>query len=233
MEEIPHDVVNLCEGVVKNHAGYITVEHENSTDYITFMPYVLTPYNIGSYKFILDLIEYVDFPIEFNIKFSFKSQQTNVKKVRQLKKRFKHFNDEIQQGDVDEDSVIENAHDRLTLLLDETKNGKKEIMYCNLMLVIFDKSKEGLERKVKEIEQFYKGTDFEIARPKVDQLALFNSVIPSSFAEVNYYEQVVDTSLLATASFDISNKIGNRFGMYLGKVVTNYELLDVTQAKKH
>lgn len=231
LEEIPHNVVNLCEGVVKNHAGYITVEHENSTDYITFMPYVLTPYNIGSYKFILDLIEYVDFPIEFNIKFSFKSQQTNVKKVRQLKKRFKHFNDEIQQGDVDEDSVIENAHDRLTLLLDETKNGKKEIMYCNLMLVIFDKSKEGLERKVKEIEQFYKGTDFEIARPKVDQLALFNSVIPSSFAEVNYYEQVVDTSLLATASFDISNKIGNRFGMYLGKVVTNYELLDVTQAK--
>nr|WP_162283615.1 hypothetical protein [Bacillus cereus]QHV08239.1 hypothetical protein C1N82_34165 [Bacillus cereus] len=56
-------------------------------------------------------------------------------------------------------------------------------------------------------------------------------MIPSSFAEVNYYEQVVDTSLLATASFDISNKIGNRFGMYLGKVVTNYELLDVTQAK--
>ncbi|MEB8675420.1 ATP-binding protein [Bacillus cereus] len=231
LEEIPQKVVNLCEGVVKNHAGYLTIEHEDSTDYITIMPYVLTPYNIGSYRFILDLIEYVDFPIEFNIKFNFKSQQTNVKKIRQLKKRFRHFNDEMQQGDVDEDSVIENAHERLTLLLDETKNGKKELMYCNLTLVLFDKTKEGLERKVKEIQQFYKGTDFEIARPKVDQLSLFNSLIPASYADSNFYEQVIDTSLLATSSFDISNKIGNNFGMYLGKVVTNYELLDVTQAK--
>ncbi|PHE46904.1 ATP-binding protein [Bacillus pseudomycoides] len=230
-KNIPNTIYNLTEGLVKNNKGYMTVQHKDYTDHIAFLPYNNIPFNLKNNKFLLNLIEGIDFPIEVQARFSFKSQTENIRKFRMLKKRFRNFNDEIRNSNVDEDSVIESADDVLTVTLDEIKNSKKEILYCDLMLVVFDKSLEGLERKIEDIKRMYKGTDFELVRPLVDQLTLFHQSLIGSYTKLNYFQHTMDTSSFAVSCFDIKNEIGNRYGMPLGKVVTGYELVDVTQAR--
>lgn len=230
-EDIPENMYNLTEGIVKNHKGYLTIEHKDYTDYVAFLPYQHLPFTLHHHPFILQLLEALDFPIEFQIHFHYKSQSENIRKVRQLKRRFRNFNREIYSSNADEDSVIENADETLTVLLDEVKHNKKEILYGDLTLVVFDKTLEGLERKIEVIQNLYKGTDFEVVRPLVDQLILFNQSLPGSYTKFDYFQHTMDTSSLAVSSFDVRNEIGNRYGMYLGKVVTGYKLVDVTQAR--
>lgn len=229
--EIPSDMYNLTEGIIKNNNSYLTIEHKDHTDYIAFLPYNNIPFNLKNNNFILNLIETIDFPIEFQARFSFKSQTENIRRFRMLKKRFRNFNEEIRNSNVDEDSVIESADDILTVTLDEIKNRKKEILNCDLVLVLFDRSLEGLERKVETVQRLYRGTDFEIVRPLVDQLTLFNQSLIGSYTKYNHFQQTMDSSALAVSCFDVRNTIGNRYGMPLGKVVTGYELIDVTQSR--
>ncbi|MCP3029660.1 ATP-binding protein [Halobacillus sp. A5] len=233
MFQIPENDYNLTEGIIKNEKGYMTVTHQDYTEYLSFMPFHEMPVSLEGYRFIQDIIENIDFPVEFQISYTFKDNSTNVRQVRKLKKRFANFDHEIQSTETaDEDTVVEMASQRLDHLLDDVKADTRKLLFMNFTMVLADRSKEGLEAKQEALRNLFKNTGFQLVTPLVDQLTLFTHSLPASYVEYNYFEQVVDETYLAQSAMDLSNKIGNRFGMVLGKVVTGKKLSSVEQARE-
>ncbi|WP_221568966.1 ATP-binding protein [Alkalihalobacillus sp. TS-13] len=231
--EVPESPYNLTEGVIKNDYGFMTVTHDEYTEYLSFMPFYEMPVTLENYRFIQDIIESIDFPVEFQIQYTFKDNATNIRQVRKLKRRFANFDYEIQNTQTaDEDTVVEMASERLDVLLDDVKANSRKLLFMNLFLVLSDRDKKRLHDKQEALNNLFKNTGFQLVRPLVDQLTLFSQALPGSYTAFPYYEQVVDETYLAQSAMDISNKIGNRFGMVLGKVITGKKLSSVEQARE-
>ncbi|MGD6793832.1 ATP-binding protein [Metabacillus indicus] len=230
---IPEGSYNLTEGVIKNDYGYLTVTHENHKEFLTFLPFVEMPASIEGYRFIQDILESVSFPVEVQIRYHFKENGSNARQVRKLKRRFMNFDREIQSTHTaDDDRVVEMASDRLTTLLDDVKSNKRQLLFMTMTLVVSDVSKNDLDEKVEAVKTLFKNTGFQVTKPLVDQLTLFSQCLPASYMDYQYFEQVVDESYLAQTGMNLNNRVGNRFGMVLGKVVTGKKLTHVEQARE-
>ncbi|UOQ48430.1 ATP-binding protein [Gracilibacillus caseinilyticus] len=233
MFDVPNSQYNLTEGVIKNHYGYLTIAHQDYTEYISFLPMAEMPVTAENNQYILDIIESTDFPVEFQIRYHFKENEKNIRQVRKLKRRFRNFDQEIHSTNTaDEDTIVETASERMGDLLDDVKKNSRQLLYMTFTLVISDRDKQLLEEKYQMLQTIFKNTGFKLSRPLVDQLTLFSQSLPGSFTAYDYFEQVVDETYLAQSSMDINNKIGNRFGMVLGKVVTGKKLSSVEQARE-
>ncbi|MCQ6266337.1 ATP-binding protein [Fictibacillus sp. WQ 8-8] len=230
---IPDGSYNLTEGIIKNEYGYLTVTHEKQKEYMAFLPFASMPASIEGYRFIQDILENVSFPVEIQIRYHFKENGVNVRKVRKLKRRFTNFDREIQSTHTaDDDKIVEMASERLTSLLDDVKANKRQLLFMTFTLVISDHTKEGLNDKYEALRTLFKNTGFEIVKPLVDQLTLFAQALPASYQDYSYFEQVVDESYLAQTGMNLNNRVGNRFGMVLGKVITGKKLSNVEQARE-
>ncbi|MDQ0186691.1 ATP-binding protein [Cytobacillus sp. FSL R5-0569] len=231
--EIPDGQYNLTEGIIRNTHSYMTVSHEGYTEYLCFLPFQEMPASIEGFRFIQSIYEQLDFPLEMQIRYDFKQNEQNIRQVRKLKRRFKNFDSEIASTrTVDEDVVVELASGRLENLLDDVKDNSRKILFMTFTLVVADRSKEGLETKIEALNNLFKNTGFKIVRPVVDQMTLFAQSLPASELDYRYFEQVVDETYLAQSGMELTNKIGNRYGMYLGKVTTNRKLSNVQQARE-
>jgi AAA-like domain len=230
---VPNTSYNLTEGVIKNEYGYLTVSHENYKEYLSFLPFSEMPATIEGYRFIQDILESVSSPVEVQIRYHFKENSMNARQVRKLKRRFTNFDREIQSTHTaDDDRVVEMASDRLASLLDDVKSSKRQLLFMTFTLVVSDRSKNGLDEKVEGIKSLFKNTGFQIIKPLVDQLTLFSQSLPASYVDYPYFEQVVDETYLAQTGLNLNNRVGNRFGMVLGKVVTGKKLSHVEQARE-
>lgn len=223
---------NLTEGVIQNRYGYMTVTHADYTEYLAFLPISEMPAAIENNSYILDILENVDFPVEIQIKYHFKDNDVNVRQVRKLRKRFRHFDTELLSTEsADDDPIVERAFPRMSGLLQDVKDASRDILYMTFTLVIADRDKEVLEEKYRALSNMFKNTQFKMVRPLVDQLTLFGQSLPSSMTVYDFFEQVVDETYLAQSSFDLNNRIGNKFGMVLGKVITGKKISNVEQAR--
>lgn len=230
--DVSLDQYNLTEGIIKNNYGYMTIDHKDHTDYLAFLPMYEMPATIQNNRYILDILESVDFPVEMQIKYHFKDNSSNIREVRKLKRRFDNFDKEIESSHTtDEDMVVEMASERIGSLLDDVKDDSRQLLFMTFTLVISDREKDVLEQKHQALITLFKNTEFSIVRPLVDQLTLFNQSLPSSFHDFKYFEQVVDETYLAQSAMDTTNKIGNQFGMVLGKVITGKKLASVEEAR--
>lgn len=230
--DVSSEEYNLTEGVIKNEYGYMTIQQYDHTDYLMFLPMHKMPASIENNRYIQDIIESVDFPVEFQIKYHFENNDVNIRSVRKLKRRFQNFDSEIRSTNAaDEDPVVEMASDRMAELLDDVKGNQRQLLFMTFTLVIADRDKNLLEEKYEKLKTIFKNTGFEIARPLVDQLTLFSQSLIGSTTEYNYFEQVVDETYLAQSSMNLNNKIGNNLGMVLGKVITGRKLSSVEQAR--
>lgn len=81
----------ITEGIIENHKGYMTIEHQDKTDYLTFLPFSQLPARTYGYKFIDMLKTSFDFPMDITIDFRFKDKNKNLKEVRKYKKTFRLF----------------------------------------------------------------------------------------------------------------------------------------------
>lgn len=231
--EIPDGEYNLTEGIIKNKQGYMTVDHGEYKEYLCFLPFHEMPASIEHYKYIQNVYDNIDFPLEMQIRYDFKQQDQNTKTVRKLKKRFDNFDREIASAhQADDDSIVENASERLEKLLEDVKKNNRKILYMTFTLVISDRSKDVLENKYEALKNIFRPTDFKLVRPLVDQLTLFSQALPASELKYRYFEHPVDESYLAQGGLELNNKIGNRYGMYLGKVITGRKLNEVSDAKE-
>lgn len=231
--EIPEGEYNLTEGVVKNEYGYMTIKHADYTEYLSYLPFYEMPVSVENYRFIQDILESIDFPVEFQIRYHFKDHATNVRQVRKLKRRFSNFDREIRSTNTaDDDPIVEMASERLDDLLDDVKANTRKLLHMTFTLVLADRSKEVLMEKQESLKNLFKNTGFKFTRPLVDQLTLFSQSLPASYIDYQYFEQIVDESYLAQAGMDLSNAVGNRFGMVLGKVITGKKLSSVEQARE-
>jgi Cdc6-like AAA superfamily ATPase len=231
--ETPDSTYNLTEGIIKNEYGHLTITHENHKEFLTFLPFIEMPASIEGYRFIQDILESVPFPVEIQIRYHFKENGANTRQVRKLKRRFTNFDREIRSTHTaDDDRIVEMASNRLSTLLDDLKGNKRQLLYMTIALVISDRSKVGIDEKVEAIKTLFKNTGFQVVKPLVDQLTLYSQSLPASYVDYPFFEQVVDESYLAQTGFNLNNRVGNRFGMVLGKVVTGKKLSNVEQARE-
>ena len=230
--EIPETAYNLTEGIIRNEHSYMTIRHEDYTEYLAFLPMHEMPKIIDGFRFIQEIYEQLDFPLEMQMRYDFKQNEQNIREVRRLKKRFMNFDDEIAATrTADEDTTVELASERLENLLDDVKTNTRKILFMTFTLVLSGRSKEELENRIEFLRTMFKNSDFKFVRPAVDQLTLFAQALPASDIQFKYFEQIVDESYVAQSGININSKIGNRYGMYLGKVITNRKLTSVDQAR--
>lgn len=232
--EVPESQINLTEGIIRNKIGHLEIIHEeDKREYIAFLPFKKLPESIYNYRFVSDLVNSLDFPVEVQVKFTFKENKDNVKLARKYKKRFTNFKQDLQKANADNNDVIFHGAERLEHLQDDLKRGKRNLLYTSIYLVVAERDLSVLNQKVERIFSLYKDDeDFELVRPKVDHLTLFAQSLPAATKHYNYYEQVFDQYYLAQAGFDINQHIGNDYGFLLGKIVTGINLQRVEEARE-
>lgn len=230
--ELPDTDYNLTEGVVQNHKGYLTIDHGEYREYVAFVPMIEMPGTIDNFSFIYDIYRKIDFPLEMQIRYDFKQQEQEERNVRKLKKRFENFNNEkTTMQTSDDDQIIEQAPERLENLLEDVKGNHRSVMYATFVAVISDSDKEQLERKISSLKTMLEKVDFKFVRPLVDQLTLFTQSFPASLYQYKYFEQPIDENYLAQAGLGLKEEVGNKYGMPLGKIVTNRQLKSVEEAR--
>lgn len=234
-ETIPKSVsnnYNITEGIINQHLGYITIEHQDYTDYIATLPIIEMPAVMEGFKFIDDLKGAFDFPVEINFDYQFNPKSKEESYVRKYRKRLSNFDKEIKSGEqIDEDDVVTLASERLEDLLDSIKKNHTNLLYFNMNVVVSARSLDNLKRKVSAVESYYDGTDFEITQPNVDQLILFHTNLFATTSKYNYFEQIIDPFFLAQAGMDLDKKVGNNYGFPFAKNVTGIKLKDVTECR--
>ena len=222
----------ITEGIIENHKGYMTIEHADRTDYITFLPFSQLPARTYGFKFIDMLKTSFDFPMDITLDFRFKDKNKNLKEVRKFKKRLGFFNQNIiNDPQLDEDEVVQNAPERLENLIDGIKEETTDLLYLDMMLCVYAESKEEMEHRVQIVMDSISKNHFKLERPTVDQLVLFHKSILGSDTEYNYFEQVADPKLLAQSGIDLTHKVGNNYGFPIGQNVTGCGVSDIKQAR--
>lgn len=216
-----HSEYKITEGILKNEKGYMTIEHNDKTEYLCFLPFSKLPAKTYGFKFVDNLISNFNFPIDIKINIDYEEKQKNLKMVRKYKKRLQWFDMEIKNDiQLDEDEVVTMASERLEYLIDDLKKGNTELLYLSIMLCVSADSLELLNERVKKIENSLGTTQFVIERPMVDQLVLFHKAMLCSDVEYNYFEQICDPRILAQSGFNLTHKVGNNYGFPLGQNIT-------------
>ncbi|WP_088815649.1 MULTISPECIES: ATP-binding protein [Listeria] len=230
---IPDDLFNLTEGTFSFTENLLKVAHRDYEEFYRFVVMRKIPFNIKSYNFIQDILAKIHFPIELNIKFHFDTKENNVSRTRKMRKRFKIFHKDLRQTeDADNDEVITNAYPRLSNLVDDLKAEKRKLLYMTITFALASRSEEQLNSFENQLHGIFKTSKFRLWTPPTDQLALFSHCLVASTVNYTYFEQVTDVHYLAQSSFDITNNIGNKYGMILGKVVSGKKLNRVEDADK-
>ncbi|EPH75333.1 hypothetical protein D929_00816 [Enterococcus faecalis 02-MB-P-10] len=225
-------VEEMTEGIIADETGYVTVEQLGKTHYLSFLVLNELPTSMFGSSFIQNLQDSLSFPLETHFKVRMEHEKKDARKVHKMQKRlFEQSNEqESVDGILDDDEVVLFGEERLRDLKNSMKAKLRWLCRLTVTAVVSADSKEQLEERVKELLFVVEPTPFGFYRPVADQLTLFNQCLVGSDNHFRSYEQVVTTGFVADLGFDLEKRVGNKYGMPLGRIITTRKIKSVQQA---
>lgn len=234
-KQLPSRSINsleMCEGEIENHEGYLTIKQLEQTHYIAFLSIIDLPASAFATAVVQRLQDTVSFTLETQIRLRFDHEKKDKNKVYKMRKRIYEQDKELDTTDaiLDEDEVILYGEERLNDLNKTLKSKDRRLCRASLQFVVSATSKEELEEKIKDLNFSLETTDYKLYRSMVDQLTLFNQSLLGSAYSFKSYEQTLTTGYIADLGLDLDKKVGNKYGMPLGRVITTKKFASVHQA---
>ncbi|OTN83961.1 hypothetical protein A5819_003511 [Enterococcus sp. 7E2_DIV0204] len=222
----------INEGIIENQNGHITIEQLEKTHYVSFVNLVNLPSSILGSGIVQNIQDSLAFPIETQVRVRFEHEKKDMSKLYKMRKRMLQQNKDIDTTDaiLNDDEVLLFGEERLTDLNNKLKAKDRRLCRASITFVISADSKEELENRVKDLEFCLDGTDFKVYRSVADQLTLFNQSLIGSKYAFKSFEQVVTTGYIADLGLNLTKKVGNEYGMPLGRVITSKKFKSVKQA---
>lgn len=222
----------IHEGIVTNERGYLTIEQLDHMHFSAFLPLVDVPTSLLGSGLIQNVKDSVNFPLDTSQRIVFRHPKKDADRLNKMRKRLLEQNKEVDQTQaiVDDDEVLLYGDERLNELNNEMKKKLRRLCRATIVFVVSATSKEVLDERIADLDFVLDGTDFNVYRPIVDHLTLFNQTLIGSKHTFNAYEQVLTTGYVADLGVNLTKKIGNRYGMPLGRVITGKQFNSVKQA---
>lgn len=222
----------MTEGIVTMHKGYLTIEQMDQTHYTVFLPLVGMPSSLFGSGFIHEVKSSCYFPIDIFTPARFTPTEKDMKHVRKMFKRIKEQMDDhdTANAELDDDEVILIGDERLKKLHHDLKRENRRKVGFSLWFMISADSLEELEERIDHLKLVFKGTDYKLYRPLVDQLTYFYQSqlgAPYTFFD---YEEHATTSYLMDLGFDLYRTVGNKYGLPLGRIITHKDFKNVKEA---
>lgn len=213
--------LEMNEGAITSHRGYMTIEQNNGTNYIAFIPIVTLLNEVDGSMLIQNVQNMVSFPLETQIRVYHRS--VSMDKSSAKRKRMTIFNQNKERRNViagEDDDVHMSGYERLGKLQRNLSNHTEVLIRMSVTFVIAADSKEELEKRIDSLFFVFKDSPFTIYRPVVDQLKLFHESIPGSNHELRLFDQITNTQYFANLGIDLTRNVGNKYGMPLGRIIT-------------
>ncbi|MGR6342660.1 ATP-binding protein [Priestia megaterium] len=201
-------------------AGYIKLTQLDEESWCSVLPVVSLPIDMTYSKWVFAL-QQLPFPVEMHIRADYKNIEDDRSEVIRVKRKFKDQDSQIAEINEDEDSLVSEGRVILADLENQIKNEGQRLARTNISFVIFDKTKEGLDEKIRDLKNFCKDSSIQIIQPLSDQLHLFHQCLIGSRIHLRDWEHPLSPEALAESLFGISQKVGNNIGFYLAKNLTD------------
>lgn len=222
----------LTEGEITSHKGYITIEQLDMTHYVAFLPVIKTASSTYGGAFVRNMQDSVPFQLESHVRVKFRHEKKDIGKTRKIRKRIMKQGEDQDQTDaiLDDDEVILHGEERLKNLNEKMKTGEKRLCRVDFHFVISADSLELLEERISQLKFVLEKSTYKIYRPIVDHITLFNQSLIGSKFKFFAYEQIMTTGFVADLGLNLIKKVGNEYGMPLGRLITAKKFKNVQQA---
>lgn len=201
-------------------AGYVKLTQLEEESWCAFLPAVEVPIDM-TYSRWLFIIQQLPFSVETHIRADYKSLDDDRTEAIRAKRKFKDQDNQLAEINEDEDSLVNDGRVILAELENKIKNEKKHLIRTNIVFVVSDKTKEGLDSKIRSLTQVCKDMDIKVIQPIADQLHLFHQCLIGSRVLIRDWEQQFSSEALAESLFGLSQKVGNTIGFYIGKNISD------------
>lgn len=201
-------------------AGYVKLTQLEEESWCSFLTVSTLPIDMTHSKWIF-ILQQLPFPVEVHVRADYKSLEDDRSEVVRAKRKFKDQDAQIAEINEDEDSLVSQGRILLADLENKIKNEGKGLVRTNIVLVVSDKTKEGLDEKIRDLKQTCKNMHIKIVQPIADQLHLFHQCLIGSRVHIRDWEHPILSEALAESLFGLSQKVGNNIGFYLAKNITD------------
>lgn len=230
------DDFNQEEGILTNHRGYLTIEQLNKTHYISILPLVQAPSSIYGSAFIQQLRDTLAFPFETQVHARFHRLEKDFRDISKIRKRLYWQQEDRNRTDrpLDEDEEVSlEGEGMLKDLKNNLQAGEFRLAQTSLFFIVSADSKEELDSRIKGLQYAIEPTKFRVYQPIVDQLTLFHQTLLATPYTFRLFERQMTTGYLWDLGMDLQPQIGNRYGLPLGRVVTNKKYRTAKEALQH
>lgn len=233
LSQVHVDAFNRQEGIVTNHKGYLTIEQLNKTHYISCLPVVETPEITQGSAFIQRLRDILPFAFETHAHLRFIRQERDLRQISKIRDRVYWQEKDREQTDrpLEEDDVLEKGEDALRTLQSDIRKDQFQLAKTTIFFVVYAESKEELDQRIKSFHYAVKPTAFRVYQPIVDQLTLFHQALPGTKNRFRLFEREMSSGYIWDMGLDLETQIGNRFGIPLGRVITQKKFRDAEEAR--
>jgi hypothetical protein len=201
-------------------AGYVKLTQLEEESWCSFLPVSMLPIDMTYSKWMF-VLQQLPFPVEIHVRADNKSLEDDRSEVVRAKRKFKDQDAQIAEINEDEDSLVSQGRILLAELENKIKNEGKGLVRTNIVLVVSDQTKEGLDEKIRDLKQMCKNMHIKIVQPMADQLHLFHQCLIGSRVHIRDWEHPILSEALAESLFGLSQKVGNNIGFYIGKNITD------------
>ncbi|WP_028401069.1 ATP-binding protein [Ectobacillus panaciterrae] len=201
-------------------AGYVKLTQLEEESWCSFLPVTTLPINM-TYSRWMFVLQQLPFPVEIHVRTEYRSADEDRSEVVRAKRKFKDQDAQIAEINEDEDTLVNQGRVLLADLENKIKNEGRSLVRTNIVLVVSDQTKEGLDEKIRDLKQTCKNMHIKIIQPIADQLHLFHQSLIGSRILVRDWEQPLLSEALAESLFGLSQKVGNNIGFYLGKNISD------------
>jgi len=225
----------LTEGIVTNENGYLTIEQLDKTHYVSFINLIGLPSSVLGSAIVQSVQDSVSFPIETQIRIRFEHEKKDTAKLYKMRKRILEQNKDMDMSDaiLDDDEVLLFGEERLRELNNDLKEKTRRLCRMTACFVLSATSLDELEERIKDLEFVLDGTKYKIYRSIADQLTQFNQTLIGSKYAFKSFEKVVTTGYIADLGLNLNKRVGNAYGMPLGRVITSQKFRTVQDALKY
>jgi len=227
------DIINLFTGVIRSKNRVLTVSHNNTVSYQTFLviTHIPEPLEFPGCEWIYMLQKY-NTQAEVCISLRSIEYRDALSKVELKKRELNSQIGNVVEADARVPEDLLDGQNVADALEAELKSYREPILYTSISICLAADSPEELEEKVIMIKEAYEDMQFGIERPVADQIKLYMQFIPGNYVAISDYTLKLTPLCLSGGIIGAVHKLGDSVGPYIGTTGAERKpvYLDMSQA---
>ncbi|MBC1880805.1 AAA family ATPase [Listeria seeligeri] len=218
MESKKRSVEAVTDSIIDpTHPGFLKLQTGDCERWLTHVMVDNFDYNM-QFSHLFERTQFFPFPLEVNVKAKFKNKDAVLRKSHRTKTRMKEMGNDKAETEGTVDDSVQKSRYILNRLENQINGENKKFISWMVSIVVTGKTKDECKARAKSVERTLARSRIRVVRPGADQLQLFYKFLPGQSLEGRHWIQQTTCAGLSENLFQISQRLGNNIGFYLGRI---------------